>query len=60
MVPRHHRARSSKLGMALLSTETPTETGPMSLELFSHAAADLDERGEMELRRYQVCLFNHE
>ena len=58
MVPRHHHTKSSKLKMALPSTKTPTETEPVSLELFNCAATDLNENGE--LKKYQKYLFNHE
>ena len=32
--------------MALPSTKTPTKMEPISLELFNHAAANLNEKGE--------------
>ena len=32
-------------------TSTNTKTEPLSLELFNHAAADLDQKGEIELER---------
>ena len=48
MVP-HHQTKPIKLKIAtpLLSTNTKTE--PLSLELFKHAAADLDKKGEIEI-----------
>ena len=46
--------------MALPSTKTPTETEPIPLELFNHAATDLNEKGEIELKKYQKYLFNRD
>ena len=62
MVPCHHHTKSNKPKMALPSTktQTPTDTEPMSLELFNHAATDLNEKGEIELKKYQRYLFNRE
>ena len=60
MVPHHHHTKSNKPKMALPSTKTPTETEPISLELFNHAANDLNEKGEIELKKYQKYLFNRE
>ena len=62
MVPRHHHTKSNKLKMALPSTktQTPTDTEPISLELFNRAATDLNEKGEIELKKYQKYLFNCE
>ena len=57
MVPRRH-TKTNKPKIALPSTKTQTE--PISLELFNHAAADLDKKGEIELKRYQKYLFNRE
>ena len=56
--PRRHRTKSNKPKMALPSTKTPTKTEPISLELFNRAAADLNEKGEIELKKYQKYLFN--
>ena len=50
MVP-HHCTTSNKSKMATPTT-TPTETEPISLELFNCAAADLDANGEIQLREY--------
>ena len=50
MVP-HHHIKSNKPKMALPSTKTQTE--PISLELFNHAAADLDKKDEIELEHYK-------
>ena len=46
--------------MALLSTNTnkQTETEPISLELFNHAAANLNAKGEIQLQKYQKYLLN--
>ena len=41
-----------------MSTNTKTE--PLSLELFNRAAADLDQKGEIEFERYRKYLFNCE
>ena len=60
MVPRQHHTKSNKPKMALPSTKTPTKTEPISLELFNRAAADLNEKGEIELKKYQKYLFNRE
>ena len=58
MVPHHHHTKSNKLKMAVPSTKTQTE--PISLELFNRAATDLNEKGEIELKRYRKYLFNHD
>ena len=47
-----------KTSTPLMSTNTKTE--PLSLELFNHAAVDLDQKGEIELERYKKYLFNRE
>ena len=39
---------------------TPTETEPISLKQFNCAAADLDAKGEIQLRQYQKYLFNRD
>ena len=54
MVPHCHHTKSNKLKMAL----PPTKTEPISLELFNCAAADLNEKGEIKLKRYRKYLFN--
>ena len=48
--------------MALPSTNTnkQTETEPISLELFNCAAANLNAKGEIQLKKYQKYLFNCE
>ena len=60
MVPHCHHTKSNKPKMALPSTNTnkPTETEPILLELFNHAATDLDAKGEIQLKKYQKYLFN--
>ena len=60
MVPRRHHTKSNKPKMALPSAKTPTETEPISLELFNRAGTDLNEKGEIELKKYQKYLFNRE
>ena len=60
MVPWQHYTKSNKLKMALPTTKTPTETEPISLELFNRDATDLNEKGEIELKKYQTYLFNRE
>ena len=55
-----HCTKSNKPKMALPSTKTPTKTEPISLELFNRAATNLNEKGEIELKRYQKYLFNRE
>ena len=47
-----------KMATPLMSTNTKTE--PLSLEIFNHAAADLDQKGETEFERYKKYLFNRE
>ena len=56
MVPHHHHTKPNKLKMDL----PPTKTEPISLELFNRAAADLNEKGEIELKRYRKYLFNRD
>ena len=58
MVPRRH-TKSNKLKMAAPST-TPNETELISLKQFNRAAADLDAKGEIQLRKYQKYLFNQD
>ena len=60
MVPHYHHTKSNKPKMALPSTKTQTKTEPISLELFNRAAADLNEKGEIELKHYKKYLFNHD
>ena len=59
MVP-HRRTKSNKLKMALPSVNTnkQTETEPISLKQFNRATADLDAKGEIQLKKYQKYLFN--
>ena len=49
LVPRHHtKLIKPKMATPLTSTNTKTDLEPISLELFNHAAADLDKKGEIE------------
>ena len=48
----------SKTATPLMSINTKTE--PLSLELFNCAAADLDQKGEIELEKYKKYLFNRD
>ena len=59
MIPRHHHTKSNKPKMATPST-TPNETEPISLKQFNRAAADLDAKGEIQLKEYQKYLFNRD
>ena len=38
-------------------TSTDFKTGPLSLEMFNHAATDLNEKGVINLRRYNKYLY---
>ena len=60
MVPHHHRTKSNKLKMALPSANTNNLTimEPISLKQFNCAAADLDAKGEIQLRKYQKYLLD--
>ena len=60
MVPHRHHTKSNKPKMALPSTKTQTETEPISLELFNCAATNLNEKCEIELKKYRKYLFNRE
>ena len=53
-MPRRH-TKSNKPTMATPSAP-PFETEPISLKPFNCVAADLDEKGEIQLRRYQKIL----
>ena len=55
MVPRHHHTKSNKLKMATPTTN-PIETEPISLKQFNRTAADLDAKGEIQLRGYRKYL----
>ena len=59
LVP-HHQMKTIKPKMATPLMSTNTKTEPLSLELFNHAAVDLDQKGEIEFERYKKYLFNHE
>ena len=58
----HRHTKSNKLKMTLPSANTnkQNETEPISLELFNCVAADLDKKGEIELKHYTKYLFNCE
>ena len=58
LVPQCHHTKSNKPKMALPPAKTHTE--PISLELFNRAAADLNEKGEIELKHYRKYLFNQD
>ena len=45
----HHQTKPIKLKTATPLMSTNTKTEPLSLELFNHAAADLDKKGEIEI-----------
>ena len=55
MVPRRHHTKPNKSKMATPSAP-PIETEPISLELFNRAAADLDAKGEIQLKKYRRFL----
>ena len=55
MVPRRHHTKPNKPKMATPSAP-PIDTEPISLEQFNRAAADLDAKGEVQLRRCQKFL----
>ena len=55
MVPHPHHTKPNKPKMATLSAP-PIDTEPISLELFNRAAADLDAKGEIQLKKYQKFL----
>ena len=38
-------------------TSTDYKTGPLSLEMFNHAATDLNKKGVINLRRYHKYLY---
>ena len=58
MIP-HHETKLNKPKISTPSSST-IKTEPISLELFNHAAADLDKKGEIELDCYKKYLFNHD
>ena len=57
MVPRCHHTKSNKLKMTAPYT-TSNEIEPISLKQFNHAAADLDAKGEIQLKEYKKFLSN--
>ena len=62
MVPHHHRTKSNKPKMALpsVNTNNQTITDPISLKQFNRSAADLDAKGEIQLRKYHKYLSSRE
>ena len=57
LVP-HRQMKTIKPKTFTPSMSTNTKTELLSLELFNRAAADLDQKGEIELERYKKYLFN--
>ena len=55
MVPRRHHTKPNKSKMATPSAP-PIDTEPISLEQFNRAAADLDAKGEIQLKEYRKYL----
>ena len=55
MVPCRHHTKSNKLKMTAPST-TPTEIEQILLKQFNRAAADLDAKGEIQLKEYRKYL----
>ena len=61
MVPhRHTKSNKPKMALPSANTNKQTETEPISLELFNRAAAELNTKGEIQLKKYQKYLFNRE
>ena len=59
LAPCHH-TKLIKPKMSTPLTSTTTKTEPITLELFNHAAADLDKKGETKFEHYKKYLFNRE
>ena len=59
MVP-CHETKQNKPKIPTPSPSSDIKTEPISLELFNHAAADLDKKGEIELEHYKKYLFNQD
>ena len=59
MVPRRHHTKSNQMKMTAPST-TPTEPEPISLKQFNRAAADLDAKGEVQLKNTKSSCINQE
>ena len=55
MVPHWHHTKPNKPKMATPSAP-PIDTEPIALELFNRAAADLDTKVEIQLKKYQKFL----
>ena len=48
------------MALPFTNTNKKTDIEPISLELFNRAAADLDAKGEIQLKKYQKYLFNRD
>ena len=57
MVP---RCQMKPIKPKMATPLTSTKTEPLSLELFNHAAVELDRKGEIEIEHYKKYLFNHD
>ena len=55
MVPHRHHTKPNKSKMVTPSAPS-IETEPISMELFNHAATDLDIKGEIQLGKYRKYL----
>ena len=62
MVPHRHHTKFNKPKMALPSTNNnkQTEIEPLSLKQFNRAAADLDAKGEIQLKKYHKYLLSRD
>ena len=60
MVPRRHHTKPNKSKM-IPPSAPPMDTEPISLEQFNRAAADLDAKGEIQLKAYRkyISLFRN-
>ena len=45
------------LDSSLKLKTTDIKTGPLSMEMFNHAATDLGEKGEINLKKYSKYLY---
>ena len=55
-----HETKLNKPKISTPSSSSAIKSEPISLELFNHAAADLDRKGEIELGHYKKYLFNRD
>ena len=46
-----------QLDSLLKNKTTDMKTGPLSLEMFNHAATDLGEKGKINLKKYSKYLY---